>query len=109
MNINAATREQLIGHFHLDEPTADAVVRARDELGGAFLNWTQLRTEVGLDESAVELMRQEGLTFGPTEPPDDPLDVPGVPAPVSEPPEDLPDGVERGLTEVARDDPGDAD
>jgi len=109
MNVNAATREELVGHFHLDEPTADAIVRARDELGGGFENWTQLRTQVGLDESIVELMRQEGVTFGPTEPPDEPLDVPGVPSPVSEPPEDPPDTMERGLAEVAGDRPGDGD
>jgi DNA uptake protein ComE-like DNA-binding protein len=88
MNINAATRDQLIQKFHLDFPTADAIVRARDDLGGSFLNWTELREQVGLDETTVELLRQRGVTFGQTDPPEPPLDVPGVTPSVRDPEED---------------------
>ncbi len=103
MNINAVTRDQLVRDYRLDASTADALVRTRDALGGGFENWTQLRTEVGVDESVVERLREAGLTFGPTEPPDLPLDVPGVPPPVRDPePEGVPDTVRPGIVDRGR-------
>ena len=77
MNINAATPTELIREFNLGQSTADFIIRVREELGGSFLNWRQLRERVGLDEMIVGLMRWRGVTFGPSVR-DERLDVPGV-------------------------------
>lgn len=103
MNVNAVTREQLVRDFELEPATAEAIVRTRDELGGAFENWTQLRSRSGVDGSTVERLRERGLTFGPTTPPELPLDLPGAPPPVRDPePEGMPDTVRPGVVDRGR-------
>jgi helix-hairpin-helix protein len=81
MNINTVSRDELVRNFQLDGATADAIVRARQKVGGAFESWTQLRSEAGIDQAMVERLRGLGLTVLPLRPRAGGPKLPVVPLP----------------------------
>jgi Helix-hairpin-helix motif len=105
MNINTVSREELIRNFQLDGATADAIVRARQKVGGAFESWAQLKAAAGIDQAVVERLHGFGLTVLPLRPrPGAPeLPVVPLPAPARDPePEGLPEAERPGIVDRGR-------
>lgn len=64
MDINYASREELMRAFRVDGRRADALIRRREQLGG-FKSWEDLADEVpGYGAAMVDGLVRAGVTLG---------------------------------------------